>query len=112
VIKTPLANVERFQTIVAITYYPLLLLSFAGAIYFAATRSGRGEIVLLSMYLMAAAVHALFVQRLRYRAEVDFLIIIVAANFVAAIISRILDSDRSGKWTIHEPIVVPIGTGR
>jgi hypothetical protein len=84
VLRTQMARVESFQAIVAISYYPLLLLSAVGVIYFAVTKSSRGEITIWLMYLSVAAVHAVFLQRLRYRVEVDFLIIVLAANFLAA----------------------------
>ena len=45
VLKTPIAGVELYQAVVAIAYYPLLLLSVFGVIYFAANGNNRGEII-------------------------------------------------------------------
>lgn len=90
VLRTRIAGLELLQKVIALAYYPMLLLSILGVIYFAATGSSRGEIVLFLGYFVAAAAHAVFVQRLRYRAEVDFLIVIIAANFVAALLPAAL----------------------
>ena len=89
VLKTPIAGVEFFQTVVAIAYYPLLFLSVVGVIYFAVSNGSRGEITMFALYLMTAAVHAVFLQRFRYRVEVDFLLIVIAANFLASLFRQI-----------------------
>ena len=85
VIKTPVNGVRIFQRVVAMAYYPLLLLCVIAALYFlfSGTALKEIEIWLILLYLIAAAVHAIFLQRLRYRVEVDFLVIIVAANFLS-----------------------------
>lgn len=93
VIKTPVAGVDLFQNVVAVAYYPLLLASFIGVIFLAAKSGanqerkdiGSKEMMLALLYLMAAAVHAIFLQRLRYRVEVDFLVIVIAADFLSSI---------------------------
>ena len=85
VIKTPVPRIDMFQMVVAIAYYPLLILSVVGMMCFGVSRDGRGEIIMLLFYLTAAAFHAIFLQRLRYRVEVDFLMIIIAANFLGVL---------------------------
>ena len=47
------------------------------------------------LYLMTAAAHAVFTQRFRYRAEVDFLIVIIAANFLAELFVQDRSTDRT-----------------
>lgn len=93
VIKTPVAGVQFFQNLVAVVYYPLLLAAILGTIL-AIRRGGSRttgqtdtkEVTLAFLYLIAAAIHAIFLQRLRYRVEVDFLVIVLAANFLSSII--------------------------
>ena len=95
VIRTPVAHVETFQRVVAIAYYPLLILSVVGMMYFGLSRDYRGEIIMFLFYLIAAAFHAIFLQRLRYRVEVDFLMVIIAADFLGTMIRRSLSNKTS-----------------
>jgi hypothetical protein len=88
VIRTPLPRIEMFQKGVAIAYYPLLILSVLGVMYFGSRRVRDGELIMFLFYLTAAAFHAIFLQRLRYRVEVDFLMIAVAANFLAVLCDK------------------------
>ena len=108
VLKTSIAGLQLFQAVVAIVYYPLLLLSIVGVIYFAANNNSRGEIAMFLMYMMTAAVHAVFVQRLRYRAEVDFLLIIIAANFLGTLFPK-FDRDNGNVPTPRWPLAIPAG---
>ena len=112
VLKTPVPGIEIFQTVVAIAFYPLLFLSIFGVIYFAATKSGRGELLLFALYLMVAAAHAVFLQRFRYRAEVDFLIIIIDANFLAALLSAKFNRDNRINPVAVSPSAIPAGRAR
>ena len=93
VIKTPVAGVQLFQNVVAMVYYPLLFASLLGTIL-AINRGGsritgqtdNKEVMLAFLYLIAAGIHAIFLQRLRYRVEVDFLVIVLAAGGLSSII--------------------------
>jgi hypothetical protein len=93
VIKTPVAGVVFFQNLVAVVYYPLLLVGVLGTI-FAIGKGGsqitgqteNKEVMLALLYLIAAAIHAIFLQRLRYRVEVDFLVIVLAADFLSVMV--------------------------
>ncbi len=86
-LKTQVAGVKIFQNVVAVAYYPLLFLGVFGVMYFAAGEIRYSNTIIVALYLLTAASHALFLERLRYRAEVDFLIVILAANFLATVIS-------------------------
>ena len=88
VLRTPIPRIEIFQMVVAMAYYPLLVLGVVGTMYFMASGDGRGEITISLFYLIAAAFHSIFIQRLRYRVEVDFLMIVIAADFLGVLISR------------------------
>jgi hypothetical protein len=112
VLRTQVAGAELLQFIVAAAYYPLLLLSFIGAIYFAAARSSRGEITMCLLYLASAAVHAVFLQRLRYRVEVDFLLVIVAASFLATMFPAEAEDETALALPSREPTAIPTGTSQ
>jgi hypothetical protein len=112
VIKTPVGGVKIFQTVVALAYYPLLVVSFIGVIFLVINRGTsqikgdirNKEIMLASLYLIAAGVHAIFLQRLRYRVEVDFLVIVLAADFLSSIFTaRPLEARRETDGELSWP---------
>lgn len=83
------SEVSRDKQVVSFaTYYPLLLLAMARLLLMRRFPIGRGELLLLALYLANAPLGAIFYHRIRYRIPFDFLLIAVVAAFLA----RLLDS--------------------
>ncbi len=75
-----------YDVLIAASYYPLLLAALASPFLLPAQR--RLQAFLAAQYLTAALGYAIFFTRIRYRLPYDYLLIILAAGTVAALLDR------------------------
>ena len=96
------SEVSRSKQIVSfVTYYPLLALGLIRLLFVRRYPIGRGEALALILYFSSAPLNAIFYPRLRYRIPFDFLLIAVAASFLASWI------DSRGRSTRPSPSGTP-----
>jgi hypothetical protein len=76
------------ETIMLFTFGPLLLLFMGRILCAKMMRLSSLEILLITLYITSAFVHAVFFTRIRYRVPFDFLLIIVVAGFLNEIFNR------------------------
>lgn len=81
-LSDPSNNSVAQQVLATLTYLPLLLLLLIRLFRWRKDRLGADEVLLLAIYLLSAPTQAIFTTRVRYRAPLDPLLIVIVAGFL------------------------------
>jgi hypothetical protein len=82
-LATKSASIPWTDWLLFITYYPLLLIAVARAALFRRFPFDKTEILIYLIYFVNAFISAIFFTRIRFRIPFDFLLIAIAAGFLA-----------------------------
>ena len=98
-------NSRFYDFVIAASYYPLLLLAALSPLLRRERLHQEG--LFAAQYLSAAAGYAIFFTRIRYRLPYDYLLIMLAAASLAALLDRKWKEEKlevvsEKHWTVHE----------
>jgi hypothetical protein len=84
-LATPGEGGRITELILALTYYPLLALAVAALFMNGPNKAGRIDVLLFVVYVLGAAVYAVYFTRMRFRIPFDHVLVVLAGAFLARI---------------------------